>query len=74
MAPQERLAEAETSLTETTQILNVKRAEPKEVEDHLTSIQQQVGEKTKEKEQLEFNVDLCAKKLERARKLITRDV
>ena len=64
------MAEAEMSLAETMQILNAKRAELKEVEDRLASLQKQFEEKTKEKEQLEFNVDLCAKKLERAQKLI----
>lgn len=66
----ERLAEAELSLSETMKILNAKRAELKEVEDRLAALQQQFEEKTKEKEQLEFQVDLCAKKLDRAQKLI----
>lgn len=66
----ERLAEAEKSLSETMKILNAKRAELKEVEDRLAVLQQQFEEKTKEKEQLEVQVDLCAKKLDRAQKLI----
>ena len=66
----ERLAEAEKSLAETMKILNAKRAELKEVEDRLASLQQQFKEKTKEKEQLEVQVDICAKKLDRAQKLI----
>ena len=66
----ERLAEAEQSLEETMTILNAKRAELKEVEDRLASLKQQFDEKTREKEQLEVQVDLCAKKLERAQKLI----
>ena len=71
MAPKkERLAEAQKSLAETMAILNAKRAELKEVEDRLAMLKQQFEEKTKEKEQLEIQVDLCAKKLERAQKLI----
>ena len=66
----ERLAEAEASLKTTMAILNTKRAELKEVEDRLASLQRQFDEKTLEKEQLEEQVDVCAKKLERAQKLI----
>ncbi len=66
----ERLAEAEQSLKETMLILNAKRAELKEVEDRLATLQAQFKEKTAEKEKLEFQVDLCQKKLERAQKLI----
>ena len=66
----ERLAEAQASLAETNKILNAKRAELKEVEDRLAVLQAQFKEKTAEKESLEFQVDLCAKKLERAQKLI----
>lgn len=66
----ERLAEAEASLKETMAVLNTKRAELKEVEDRLASLKQQFDEKTQEKETLEEQVNLCAKKLERAQKLI----
>jgi dynein heavy chain len=66
----EHLAEAEASLKETMGILNTKRAELKEVEDRLASLKQQFEDKTREKEELEVQVDLCAKKLERAQKLI----
>ena len=66
----ERLAVAEASLKETMAVLNAKRAELKEVEDRLASLKQQFDEKTREKEQLEEQVDICAKKLERAQKLI----
>ena len=51
-------------------ILNAKQAELKEVEGRLATLQQQFEEKTKEKNELEFQVDLCRKKLERAVKLI----
>ena len=66
----ERLAEAQSSLADTMKVLNAKRAELKEVEDRLAVLQAQFKEKTAEKESLEFQVDLCAKKLERAQKLI----
>ena len=66
----ERLREAETSLKETMAILNTKRAELKEVEDRLATLKEQFSEKTREKEQLEEQVDICAKKLDRAQKLI----
>ncbi|XP_053325574.1 dynein axonemal heavy chain 12 [Spea bombifrons] len=65
-----RLAEAEQSLTETMALLNQKRAELKAVEDRLAALQETFREKTEEKVRLEFQVDLCAKKLERAEKLI----
>ena len=66
----ERLAEAQASLKETMIILNAKRAELKEVEDRLASLKQAFEEKTREKEELEKQVDICAKKLDRAQKLI----
>jgi len=62
--------EAEASLKETMAILNVKRAELKEVEDRLASLREQFNEKTREKEELERKVDRCSKQLERAQKLI----
>ncbi|CAI8001099.1 Dynein heavy chain 7, axonemal, partial [Geodia barretti] len=65
-----KLAEAEQCLKETLVVLNAKRAELKEVEDRLAVLTAQFEEKTKEKEDLEFQVDLCAKKLDRAQKLI----
>lgn len=51
-------------------LLERKRAELKEVEDRLAALQKTFQEKTDEKAQLEFQVDLCAKKLDRAEKLI----
>ncbi|XP_013912661.1 PREDICTED: dynein heavy chain 12, axonemal isoform X2 [Thamnophis sirtalis] len=65
-----RLAEAQQSLAHTMALLNQKRAELKAVEDRLESLQETFNEKTEEKARLEFQVDLCAKKLERAEKLI----
>ncbi|KAK1801742.1 hypothetical protein P4O66_022373 [Electrophorus voltai] len=64
------LAVAQQSLATTMALLNEKRAELKEVEDRLASLQKTFEEKTEEKAQLEFQVDLCARKLERAEKLI----
>ncbi|XP_034168074.2 LOW QUALITY PROTEIN: dynein axonemal heavy chain 12 [Pangasianodon hypophthalmus] len=64
------LAVAQESLAATMALLNQKRAELKEVEDRLASLQKTFEEKTEEKAQLEFQVDLCARKLERAEKLI----
>ncbi|XP_071374585.1 dynein axonemal heavy chain 12 [Centroberyx affinis] len=64
------LAEAQQSLATTMALLDQKRAELKEVEDRLAALQKTFEEKTEEKAQLEFQVDLCARKLERAEKLI----
>ncbi|XP_074537088.1 dynein axonemal heavy chain 12 [Halichoeres trimaculatus] len=64
------LAEAQESLADTMALLDQKRAELKEVEDRLAALQKTFEEKTEEKAQLEFQVDLCARKLERAEKLI----
>lgn len=65
-----RLLVAEQSRSEAMAVLNQKRAELKEVEDRLAALKATFREKTEEKAQLEFQVDLCAKKLERAEKLI----
>nr|XP_008166211.1 dynein axonemal heavy chain 12 isoform X1 [Chrysemys picta bellii] len=65
-----RLGEAQQSLAETMALLNQKRAELAAVENHLAKLQQTFVEKTEEKARLEFQVALCAKKLERAEKLI----
>ncbi|XP_026189143.1 dynein heavy chain 12, axonemal isoform X3 [Mastacembelus armatus] len=64
------LEEAQKSLADTMALLDQKRAELKEVEDRLAALQKTFEEKTEEKAQLEFQVDLCARKLERAEKLI----
>uniref|UniRef100_A0A672VCY4 Dynein axonemal heavy chain 12 n=1 Tax=Strigops habroptila TaxID=2489341 RepID=A0A672VCY4_STRHB len=65
-----RLKEAQQSLGETLALLNQKREELAEVERDLAALEQTFTEKTEEKARLEFQVDLCAKKLERAEKLI----
>ncbi|XP_030590036.1 dynein heavy chain 12, axonemal [Archocentrus centrarchus] len=64
------LVVAQESLAATMTLLNQKRAELKEVEDRLAVLQKTFEEETEEKAQLEFQVDLCARKLERAEKLI----
>ncbi|XP_031701028.1 dynein heavy chain 12, axonemal isoform X2 [Anarrhichthys ocellatus] len=64
------LAEAQESLAATMGLLDQKRAELKEVEVRLAVLQKTFEDKTEEKAQLEFQVDLCARKLERAEKLI----
>ena len=71
MAPKKaHLTEAQKSLAETMELLNQKRAELAEVEHHLENLQATFLEKTEEKARLEDQVELCAKKLERASKLI----
>lgn len=71
MAPKKAsLAVAQESLAATMALLNQKRAELKEVEDRLAALQKTFEEKTEEKAQLEFEVDLCARRLDRAEKLI----
>ncbi|NXE11184.1 DYH7 protein, partial [Lophotis ruficrista] len=66
----DRLREAQQSLAETMTLLNQKRDELAAVESRLAALEQSFTEKTEEKANLEFQVDLCAKKLERAEKLI----
>ncbi|KAI7794029.1 dynein axonemal heavy chain 12 [Triplophysa rosa] len=61
---------AQQSLAATMALLNQKRAELKEVEDRLASLKKTFEDKTEEKAQLEYQVDLCARKLDRAEKLI----
>ncbi|PVD24358.1 hypothetical protein C0Q70_14839 [Pomacea canaliculata] len=65
-----RLAEAEDELQKTMNNLNAKRAELAAVEKRLADLQTTFQEMTEKKEKLEFQVDLCGKKLERAKKLI----
>lgn len=57
-------------MAETMELLNQKRAELAQVEHHLENLQKTFQEKTEEKAALEDQVELCAKKLERATKLI----
>lgn len=66
----EALREAEALLEETMKKLNEKLAQLKEVEDGLADLQQQFDAATKQKENLEYQVDLTGKKLVRASTLI----
>lgn len=66
----EALREAEQLLEETMKKLNEKLAQLKEVEDGLAELQQQFDAATKQKENLEYQVDLTGKKLVRASTLI----
>ena len=54
-----RLAEAETSLAETMEILNAKRQELNEVEAKLANLKLSFAEMTEKKQQLEFQVWQC---------------
>lgn len=61
---------AQESLAATMALLDEKRGELREVEERLATLQKTFKDKTEEKAQLEMQVDLCARKLERAEKLI----
>lgn len=66
----ERLKVAEESLSMTMELLNQKREELAAVEGRLAALERTFMEKTEEKARLEFQVDMCGKKLVRAEKLI----
>ena len=66
----ESLAEAQRSLASTMALLEQKRSELAAVEEHLASLRRTLDDKTEERQQLQFHVELCAQKLERAEKLI----
>lgn len=66
----EKLKQAEEELNSTMTLLNAKRAELAAVEKRLADLRATFQEMTEKKERLEFQVDLCAKKLKRAEKLI----
>ena len=60
MAPKKiRLAEAESELAKTMEVLNGKRAELKAAEDKLASLKQQFQEMIDKKARLEFQVGHC---------------
>ncbi len=66
MAPKKaKLAEAESEYAELMVGLNAKKAELKEVETRLASLNAKLAEMQARKAQLEFDVDLCEKKLDR---------
>ncbi|TMW55097.1 hypothetical protein Poli38472_013859 [Pythium oligandrum] len=66
----EALKVAEDALAETMQKLNEKLGQLKEVEDGLAELQRQFDAATKQKQNLEYQVDLTGKKLVRASTLI----
>ncbi len=65
-----KLAETQAELKVTMEQLAVKKADLKAVEDELAGLEQSFNEATAKKEQLEEDVDLCEKKLIRAKQLI----
>ncbi|XP_065655373.1 dynein axonemal heavy chain 7 isoform X2 [Hydra vulgaris] len=66
----EALALAETDLAIAMSSLEKKQASLKEVQYKLEQLHKKFEDNTKKKEDLEYQVDLCSKKLERAEKLI----
>ncbi|XP_062266298.1 dynein axonemal heavy chain 3 [Platichthys flesus] len=66
----ERLKQAEEELSVQMAMLSVKRAELKEVEDRLQSLNDDLAAMIKKKKELEANIELCSEKLIRAEKLI----
>ena len=66
----EALAIAENKFSHAQKSLDAKRASLKDVQDKLQSLRDKFEENTKKKEDLEYQVDMCAKKLDRAEKLI----
>ncbi|KAJ3342024.1 Dynein heavy chain 7, axonemal [Gonapodya sp. JEL0774] len=66
----EALGRAEAELETEMAKLNTKRAELKEVEDKMAALESGFKEMTDKKVDLENRLDLCAKKLDRAEKLL----
>jgi dynein heavy chain len=65
-----KLKEAESTLSVAMQSLEVKRAQLKEVQDKLKKLTDELEQNKQKKQKLEYQVDLCQKKLERAEALI----
>ena len=65
-----KLAETQAELEVTLQALGEKKAALKAVEDELSGLETSFNEATARKEQLEEDVDICEKKLIRAKQLI----
>lgn len=65
-----KLAQAESDLKENMDKLNLTQKQLQLVEDKLTNLQQKLKDTEDEKMRLQDEVELCAKKLERAKKLI----
>jgi dynein heavy chain len=66
----ERMKGAEAMLAETMELLNSKKAEMKKLQDELGILEEKFRVMEEEKSKLQFQVDLCEKKLDRAQKLI----
>lgn len=66
----EKLRIAEADLKVQTALLNTKRAELKAVLDKLQALKTELKTMVDKKSDLEFNIDLCGKKLQRASQLI----
>uniref|UniRef100_H2ZME2 AAA+ ATPase domain-containing protein n=1 Tax=Ciona savignyi TaxID=51511 RepID=H2ZME2_CIOSA len=66
-----KLAEAEGELAVQMKKLNAKRAELKEVLDKVEALQAEFDAMNNKKMDLENNIDICSKKLDRAEKLIS---
>lgn len=66
----EALAKANAELAVAMKELRAKQASLKEVQDKLQRLREKFDQNTKKKEDLERQVDLCTKKLDRAKKLI----
>ncbi|XP_056119629.1 dynein axonemal heavy chain 3 [Rhinichthys klamathensis goyatoka] len=66
----EKLKEAEDELAVQMQMLTIKRAELKEVEDRLQALNDTFEGMIQKKKDLEANIELCSQKLIRAEKLI----
>lgn len=67
----EKLQQAETDYAVQMEKLNEKRAELSGVLSKLQTLRDELAEKTKEKKELEDNIDLCSQKLTRAEQLIS---
>ncbi|XP_029639148.1 dynein heavy chain 3, axonemal-like isoform X2 [Octopus sinensis] len=65
-----KLLEAETELSMQMQKLDEKRAQLKEVADKLQALNDKFEAMTQKKKELEDNIDICSKKLDRAEQLI----
>ncbi|XP_053480111.1 dynein axonemal heavy chain 3-like [Ictalurus furcatus] len=66
----EKLHQAEEELALQMEILSVKRAELKAVQDRLCSLNDTFAEKVQKKKDLEDDIELCSQKLIRAEKMI----
>lgn len=67
----EQLKKAEAELAVAMSLLEKKRASLREVQDKLAKLQETLENNKKKKADLETQVDLCSKKLERAEQLIS---